>query len=1433
MKAVNGTKRRTLILSVLVVVSCVALIAGATLAIFSNVSKFPFDVSSGTVEFEADVSIDAAWSQAEDSDRLYMDDVSANPLTITDENGLQMGTVAFADASGAKEGIVKSVSMRDIGKGVGVRFSLSVTNKSTIATKYIVYLDMGATEFAQNLSVTAYGDTTVGKDGTAYVFTQTSGGTAGWAYANAVADAAAGVQTTFSFEISLPWTATAEGSADDIELVVEAVQSNAFTGDVSFGGEEFSTLEEAFDQIAQSGETDATVYLGDGVQTVPADLSALENKNVTLVGSGATETTVSGTFTLPAGSSLTLSDMTYSSGEQTYAIQSRSSDFGDITIDNAIVDGNIYLYKSSSDASENGNITITDSVVNGKITYSNYSKSALDANCTIVNSTLNKGIAYRGSGNGAVSSLSARTMSLTSGAQRAAIVIDGVKFAGNCTMSFQSADVTIIDTTIDFTYSKTSGQTPAIIVFTDATASVVNTTVRGSYTASPQRTIYALSCASSSVVTFTDSTLDIDIGAYSSAGSVVLGAAKVNGGSSLTFAGESKVFANDDSEVLPGNVATAFEVTGAGSVLQLQDKAQEVVYRGAYVDDGGTVNIVGNASISAASSALEGNNLYGTSNINISENAYIASNFAAAIYIPNAANLMMTGGTVQGNYAGIHAKMGTISVLGGTVRATGEKYVASASSEVSGGSCADGSAIVLHAYLYNVTPSSNNDYEETGATNALNVTIGENVVLDSKNWNPITYYDWAKEEQSVTIDSGSYSVYTVATDKVSLARIADKQVTAFAYHEILLNSDINDVTDDSIRFYTEGQEVVFDLGGHTISGDDQTGNCLIRFCSHNADGTSNLTIRNGALEAGSNSFCAIIASIDAGELILQDLTISNCRNYGMAVKIFYGENHLTMENVTVNSQVGGGLEVQAQADVRNCTFNQSGVYDHTSSNVAVSNNGIVNIYGGKYTADNVGGYSMYVYNSGGTINVYGGTVAAAGTAIRSDGDTDGSESPEGAYVNIYGGEFSGKFNCLNNTKVTVHGAEGLKALTGFSSSVGDIVLVDDDGDNVIDIGGEEWTPIAAGTRSGNAYTADSKVFKGTFDGNGITLRDLTITALPQGASADYGVGLFGVVNGGTVKNLKFADVNIAVSGSECAGSAVGILLGGGTVENVTVESGTVEAVRGNGGVVGRMLVSGTIAKCTNHANIIATGANAGGIVGAAYYTAVGKEMTVSDCTNYGVITGTSAVGGIVGLSAANVSGCVNGASVSGNGFSVGGIVGEQQNYGSVTGCTNEADIFNGNTSADEEDASGFGTGGIIGWVRYSGADSAYPAKEMIEVCGNTNTGNVNGGVSAGGIVGHAYNAAVIENNINKAESISATIFAAGIAGSLQYASGNTFTEDACDISVQYNVSTTSIDSIAVNGSCKSEYAYNNRDAERGFVVANNYASEADKEAAAA
>lgn len=102
-----------------------------------------------------------------------------------------------------------------------------------------------------------------------------------------------------------------------------------------------------------------------------------------------------------------------------------------------------------------------------------------------------------------------------------------------------------------------------------------------------------------------------------------------------------------------------------------------------------------------------------------------------------------------------------------------------------------------------------------------------------------------------------------------------------------------------------------------------------------------------------------------------------------------------------------------------------------------------------------------------------------------------------------------------------------------------------------------------------------------------------------------------------------------------------------------------------------MLKDGTVINCTNRAEISGTGANVGGIVGAAYYTAEGREMRIENCVNTGIVTGTQGgVGGIVGLSSAVVDGCTNTAPVTGSGTSVGGIVGEQREYGCVTGCTN-------------------------------------------------------------------------------------------------------------------------------------------------------------------
>ena len=373
------------------------------------------------------------------------------------------------------------------------------------------------------------------------------------------------------------------------------------------------------------------------------------------------------------------------------------------------------------------------------------------------------------------------------------------------------------------------------------------------------------------------------------------------------------------------------------------------------------------------------------------------------------------------------------------------------------------------------------------------------------------------------------------------------------------------------------------------------------------------------------------------------------------------------------------------------------------------------------------------------------------------------------------------------------------------------------GDNIdLSLQGINWTPIGTGTRSGSGYTG--KAFKGTFDGRGFTISGLTIDATVAGVNVDDAYGLFGVIDGATVTNLTLANVHITVNRGECVGGVVGLMVNGSTVSNIEMDVGSgITAVRGLGGIVGRMTISGTIENCVNEASINGSGANVGGIVGAAYYTAVGSEMYITNCKNYGAVTCTAGVaGGIAGLSAAKVSGCENHAVITGNGTDVAGIVAEQQNAGSVTNCVNNADITNTNSGA-------YGTGGIVGWLRYNGSTSDYARKNVIEVSGNVNHGKISGGNDGGGIVGTVYNAAVVTGNENYADSISGTTFAGGIVGNLQFTETPLGDIHAKDVSISNNISTTSLENIDAN--CKGQYAYDNTSgAEPGVVVTENSAA---------
>ena len=337
------------------------------------------------------------------------------------------------------------------------------------------------------------------------------------------------------------------------------------------------------------------------------------------------------------------------------------------------------------------------------------------------------------------------------------------------------------------------------------------------------------------------------------------------------------------------------------------------------------------------------------------------------------------------------------------------------------------------------------------------------------------------------------------------------------------------------------------------------------------------------------------------------------------------------------------------------------------------------------------------------------------------------------------------------------------------------------------------------TLTGNWTTVgtESEPFKGTFDGKGYTITGLNIST----SENDY-VGFIGMLDGGKVKNVKFASVS--VTGKNDVGTAVGRIINGGIVSGVQVLGGTVSGAKRVGGVVGSIIADGSALNCTNAATVTGSVYNVGGIVGAAYYTKTGKQMHITDCKNNGAVTSSGmGAGGIVGLSAANVSGNTNTAEVKGT--EVGGIVGEQKSYGSVTNNTNSGAVTYTNG------ANTYGAGGIIGWLRYHGTSeaSAYEVSDIISVTGNKNSGSVTGGNDAGGIVGTVYNSAVIMNNQNTATSISAATFAAGIVGNYQTVETPTAEAPAQNKLTfgSNNTSTTPLEQI--NANCKDLLIYTN------------------------
>ena len=202
---------------------------------------------------------------------------------------------------------------------------------------------------------------------------------------------------------------------------------------------------------------------------------------------------------------------------------------------------------------------------------------------------------------------------------------------------------------------------------------------------------------------------------------------------------------------------------------------------------------------------------------------------------------------------------------------------------------------------------------------------------------------------------------------------------------------------------------------------------------------------------------------------------------------------------------------------------------------------------------------------------------------------------------------------------------------------------------------QSWEPI------GN----DSKRYAGTFDGNGHTISNLYIK-VQRG-----GVGFFGYMEYGTIKNIVFDNAQVENTGNNYKFPLTGIVVGAafGTLQNLkTLKNCSVKSItRGLGGIAGAITKS-----CSNLENnaTVSGGYKVGGIVGSF------DGYTLSSCVNNGMVTENSAgsCGGIVGfLSTGTIEDCANYGNVTGTN-EIGGIVGYAQDNSTIKSTLSSGDI---------------------------------------------------------------------------------------------------------------------------------------------------------------
>lgn len=314
--------------------------------------------------------------------------------------------------------------------------------------------------------------------------------------------------------------------------------------------------------------------------------------------------------------------------------------------------------------------------------------------------------------------------------------------------------------------------------------------------------------------------------------------------------------------------------------------------------------------------------------------------------------------------------------------------------------------------------------------------------------------------------------------------------------------------------------------------------------------------------------------------------------------------------------------------------------------------------------------------------------------------------------------------------------------------------------NDIDFSGFDYSIIGA---------SNTSAFTGIFDGNNYTIRNVNIE------SSNQYVGLFGYINGGTVKNLKLENANITSNNADkvYVGGIVGYIAGG-RIENIeiigesSIKQNNVKDVS-MGGIIGCANNVASINKLSSQGNVIINSdlgngtINAGGIIGYIESNAGASDNGLNHNNPNSISIKSISVNTIYSIGEINIysrAGKINAGGLFGyikNSATANAIRGKRDDGKYVSGAARaESSVgvnkvyFAGDIKA-KTDTGELSVGGILG----NAESNANPSAQGVDSFGNHCYATANGNIG----ISNSYSIGEIE-----AESKNSRINVAGIIG---------------------------------------------------------------------